>query len=109
MALNAPRGWLICYDIGDPRRLSRFHRFLEKRAVPVQYSVFCFQGSAAQLGQLVREIASRIDPAVDDVRVYQLPERPHYDGFGRGSVPEGVTIRSAANAALAYLTGNRSC
>lgn len=108
MALNAPRGWLVCYDIGDPRRLSRFHRFLKQHAVPVQYSVFCFQGSAAQLGRLVRQIESRIDAAVDDVRVYQLPEHPQYEGFGRGSLPEGVTIRSADNAALPYLTRSRS-
>lgn len=109
MALNHPRGWLICYDIGDARRLSRFHRFIKKHAVPVQYSLFCYQGSAAELGRLVRQIECRIDPAVDDVRVYQLPERPQFDGFGRGSLPDGVTIRSPANAALPRLTGNRSC
>ena len=34
MALNAPRGWLITYDITDPKRLVRLHRFLVKQATP---------------------------------------------------------------------------
>ena len=49
MALNTPRGWLITYDITNPKRLVRLHRFLVKQATPVQYSVFHFEGSAAQM------------------------------------------------------------
>ena len=52
MAINAPRGWLITYDITDPKRLVRLHRFLVRRATPVQYSVFHFEGSAALMGRL---------------------------------------------------------
>lgn len=107
MALNQARGWLICYDVRDPRRLSRFHRFLKRHAVPVQYSVFCYQGSAAQLGRLVREMESRIDRKADDVRVYQLPEQPHFEGLGKGCLPEGVTIRSPVNATLPHLVESR--
>jgi CRISPR-associated protein Cas2 len=75
----------------------------------VQHSVFCFQGSAARMGRLVQEIETRIDDAVDDVRVYQLPERADLAAFGVGTFPEGVTVLSPANPALAYLTGNRNC
>lgn len=107
MALNQARGWLICYDIRDNRRLSRLHRFLKSHAVPIQYSVFCYQGSAAQLGRLVREMESRIDRKADDVRVYQLPEQPHFEGLGTRSLPEGVLIQSALNASLPHLVGNR--
>ena len=57
MALNTPRAWLITYDITDPRRLVRLHRFLVRQATPVQYSVFHFEGSAAQMGRLMADIA----------------------------------------------------
>ena len=36
MAVNAPRAWLITYDITDPKRLARLHRFLVRQATPVQ-------------------------------------------------------------------------
>ena len=74
MALNTPRGWLITYDITNPRRLVRLHRFLVRQATPVQYSVFHFEGSAAQMGRLMADIETRIDAGTDDVRAYQLPE-----------------------------------
>ena len=32
--------WLVCYDISDKKRLGRVFRFLKKKGVPVQYSVF---------------------------------------------------------------------
>lgn len=70
MALNTPRGWLITYDITNPKRLVRLHRFLVKQATPVQYSVFHFEGSAAQMGRLMADIETRIDVRTDDVRAY---------------------------------------
>ena len=42
MALNAPRAWLITYDITNPKRLVRLHRFLIKQATPVQYGSMPF-------------------------------------------------------------------
>ena len=59
MALNTPRGWLITYDITNPKRLVRLHRFLVRQATPVQYSVFHFEGSAAQMGRLMADIETR--------------------------------------------------
>lgn len=94
MALNEPRLWLIGYDIACPRRLKRLHRFLKDEATPVQYSVFLFQGSAMQLGRLVKEVEAYIDDSVDDVRVYQIPAAVQCDVLGRGSLPEGVTLVS---------------
>ena len=87
MALNAPRGWLITYDIANPKRLARLHRFLVKQAVPVQYSVFHFEGSAARMGRLMADIENRIHPKQDDVRAYPLPEHLSIDTIGRGSLP----------------------
>lgn len=107
MALNQVHGWLVCYDIRDPRRLSRFHRFMKRQAVPVQKSVFCYQGNAAQLGRLLHGIGEMIDRKADDVRVYQLPAQPHFEGLGGRSLPDGVTIRSRVNATLPHLVANR--
>ena len=100
MALNTPRSWLITYDIADKRRLSRLHRFIKKHAVPVQYSVFLFEGSAAQVGRLMGEIEGYIDPEYDDIRAYQLPTEPDLVTLGRGSLPESLTLTSDRNPFL---------
>lgn len=100
MALSAPRAWLITYDITDPKRLSRLHRFLRKHAVPVQYSVFHFEGSAARMGRLMAQIETRIDPRSDDVRAYQLPEQLSVDTLGRGTLPGQTSLLSNASPSL---------
>lgn len=100
MALNTPRAWLITYDITNPKRLMRLHRFLRKHAVPVQYSVFHYEGSAASMGRLIAQIEARIDPATDDVRAYQLPEHLSIDTLGRGGIPGDTYIFSEADTTL---------
>ncbi|MBP6130120.1 CRISPR-associated endonuclease Cas2 [Thauera sp.] len=103
MALNTPRGWLITYDITNPKRLMRLHRFLVRQATPVQYSVFHFAGSPAQMGRLMADIATRIDPATDDVRGYQLPEHLSIDTLGRGSLPGETFLLSPTSPTLQTL------
>lgn len=103
MAVNARRLWLITYDIAHPKRLVRLHRFLLKQATPVQYSVFCFEGSAAAMGQLMAAIETRIHPQADDVRGYLLPEPLQLVTLGRGALPAGVQLASALSPALRAL------
>lgn len=103
MALNTPRGWLITYDITDPKRLARLHRFLVKQATPVQYSVFHFEGSPAQMGRLMADIKTRIDPSSDDVRGYQLPEHLSIDTLGRGGLPASTFVLSSTSPCLQTL------
>ena len=103
MALNTPRGWLVTYDITHPKRLVRLHRFLVKQATPVQYSVFHFEGSAAQMGRLMADIETRIDARTDDVRAYQLPEHLSIDTIGRGSLPGDTFLLSPTSPALQAL------
>lgn len=103
MALNTPRAWLITYDITDPKRLARLHRFLIKQATPVQYSVFHFEGSPAQMGRLMADIATRINHNSDDVRAYQLPAHLSIDTVGRGCLPESTFILSATSPVLEQL------
>lgn len=103
MALNQARSWLIAYDICDKKRLSRLGRFIRKHAIPVQYSLYCYEGSAAQLGRLMQDIATYIDPRQDDVRAYQLPESPRFDVLGRGSLPTSVGLLSSGTDGLERL------
>ena len=110
MTRNAPRGWLISYDIADPRRLARLHRFLTRHATPVQYSVFFFEGSDARMARLMAEIERRIDPGADDVRGYALPAHPKIDTLGRGHLPgETFLFSSTAPGLLALLQAVGKC
>ena len=54
--------YIICYDITNPRRLGRIHRTLKQYAVPLQYSVFLFTGSAAQLAQCLARLQAMVPP-----------------------------------------------
>lgn len=93
MPANAPRFYVVCYDIsGDPRRLTRVHRFLSSRAVPIQYSVFLGFFTADQLDDVLSELREIIDPRRDDVRAYPLPRQPRILGLGRALFPDGVQL-----------------
>jgi CRISPR-associated protein Cas2 len=92
MALNETRTWLIAYDIADPRRLGRVHRYLKTEAVPVQYSVFVTRATAARVGVIRATLADLIDPGADDVRIYQVPEHPEVACFGTRALPEGIQL-----------------
>lgn len=92
MARNASRGWLIAYDIADKRRLSRLHRFIIKHAVPVQYSLYWYKGSSAQIDRLLRDVSSLIDPRYDDVRAYPIPQNTSVDSLGDSGLPAGIFL-----------------
>ncbi len=87
--MTAP-AFLICYDIADPRRLVRVHRFLLRHAMPVQYSVFVGRFSRTALRALMAGLAVRINARQDDVRIYRIPERPDLVRLGSAALPEGV-------------------
>ncbi|HWP84883.1 MAG TPA: CRISPR-associated endonuclease Cas2 [Terriglobia bacterium] len=92
MSLMEKRNWLIAYDIRNPRRLSKVHRYLKRHAIPVQYSVFVYYGNSIQLDRLLSDLASRIEAAADDVRAYHLPDRCEVAMLGRQSLPEGIIV-----------------
>lgn len=100
MAVNKPQGWLISYDIANPRRLSRLHRFLVKTATPVQYSVFLFEGTPAAMGQLMQEVEGYIDAKADDVRAYALPDHLSVDTLGKGRTSADIQLYSAISPHL---------
>lgn len=86
------RNWLVAYDIADPRRLGRVHRYLKGRAIPVQYSVFVFHGSQRALEVVFDDIAELIESSEDDVRAYHLPDRCEVAMLGRQDLPQGVVV-----------------
>ena len=92
MALNEKKGWVITYDIRNPKKLVRLHRFLKRRATPIQYSVFHFFGSTADLGKLMDAVEDLINPKADDVRAYAIPARPEVFLLGTSGLPNGVSL-----------------
>lgn len=90
MSLHASARWLVTYDIADPRRLTRLFKYLKKQGVPVQYSVFLVEASAAKMGSLVVQISKMIDPGADDVRAYHLPENTWKITLGSSILPEDI-------------------
>jgi len=83
---------LVSYDITAPRRLRRMYRALSKVAAPIQYSVFLGVFTDDGLRRLERLIEDLIDPRVDDVRVYPLPENVWMRRLGRASLPAGILL-----------------
>jgi CRISPR-associated protein Cas2 len=79
---DEPRRWIISYDIRCQRRLSRLGRFMRKKALRLQYSVYLAQGDKTAIACLMAEIRSIIDPSCDDVRAYPLGKNTRMWGLG---------------------------
>ncbi len=91
------RLYLVSYDVRDPRRLQRVHRFLKQRAVALQYSVFVFEGTDADCRTVRQGLAEEIDPEEDDVRIYALPEGVEVLPVGATDpLPRGVVLVGVA-------------
>lgn len=86
--------YIICYDIANPRRLGRIHRVLKKQALAVQYSVFLFSGTEAQLQRCLEQLQALMDERHDDIRAYPLPRRGLRLVLGASPLPEGIVLGS---------------
>lgn len=64
---------LIAYDIREPKRLRRIHRYLRKQAVAVQKSVFIIETDERRLDAILGELRARADNRDDDIRLYAIP------------------------------------
>lgn len=83
---------LIAYDIADPRRLGRVHRFLKRIALPLQYSVFLAQCSPQDLAATAQSLRALMDERRDDIRIYRLPEACRARFLGRPILPPGALL-----------------
>lgn len=84
--------FLICYDITDPKRLARTHRYFTRVATPIQYSVFIYQGDERSLRKIMERAVSLINPKQDDLRCYPLPAGGWRKRIGRAVLPEGIHL-----------------
>lgn len=82
--------YLICYDIGNPRRLGRIHKALTRQAVALQYSVFLFSGTPRQLQRCLDGLQALMDTRADDIRAYPLPQRGLRLHLGKTLLPSGI-------------------
>lgn len=88
--------WLVCYDIREPKRLAKVFRLLKKHGVPMQYSVFLVDASAADMRRILLNLGKLIDVRADDIRAYGLPSKPQYDTIGKSM----LTLESLPNFLL---------
>lgn len=85
--------YIICYDITDPRRLSRVFRLLKQSGIHIQYSVFYCRLTWHNLVELKGKLNQIINAKKDDVRIYPLPSELKVAVMGLGDrIPEGVSI-----------------
>lgn len=70
MSDKGVRRHILCYDIGDPKRLSRVHRRVKRDAMALQYSVFDCHLNEMALKRLINDLRKLIDERDDDIRLY---------------------------------------
>lgn len=98
--MSAAAWYVIAYDIRDPRRLSKVHRFLRTCGYPLQKSVFAWQGDHRQLRELQQQLTKLIRPSVDDLRGYPVLAGRQLLWWGSQPLPVGVIDESAPKIAL---------
>jgi CRISPR-associated protein Cas2 len=81
---------LVCYDVNTEtkagrRRLRRVARTCEGVGQRVQQSVFECQVDTAQFEVLERKLLAEIDPQLDCLRLYRLPETRGFEVREHGS------------------------
>lgn len=99
MTQHVPKSWIVAYDIREPRRLRRVHRYLKKVGASAQYSVFALEAKDLAMDRIISDIDAII-AVVDDVRAYHVPERCEVWTLGAQSLPEGVYLDAQAVARL---------
>jgi len=63
---------LLTYDITDPKRLVRMHRFMKEFGLNTQKSVFECDIDDAALKRIRRYCRDELDLANDSVRIYRI-------------------------------------
>ncbi|RMD48423.1 MAG: CRISPR-associated endonuclease Cas2 [Alphaproteobacteria bacterium] len=66
--------WILAYDIGCPRRWRRVHARVAALGYRLQYSLWWLPIRERQLDALLADLATVIDPGVDDIRAYPFPD-----------------------------------
>ena len=85
--------YLIGYDISDSKRLQRFHRKLSRYALPLQYSIFLFEGTEQELMACLNKLLNILNKKEDDLRVYPLPSNGKIWQIGKPLFPDGIVYQ----------------
>ena len=90
---------MIAYDIRQPARLRRVHKFLARLGHALQFSLFVADLNQTELARAKMELEKRADAKVDDIRMYCLSENVRGNWIGPLPGNSDVTIygSSAAN------------
>lgn len=92
----------MAYDISDPKRLSKVHRFLKKYGIPVQYSVFVAQMTDRNLVKIINGMNSIINEKEDDVRIYPLPVSQDRHVLGKQMFPSDIMLLDGGMSLFLY-------
>ncbi len=101
--------YLVAYDIADPGRLRRVARFMERRAVRCQKSVFVFTGGAEAVEALLDAVTPLLVLDQDVVQAWALAGGQPICGRSRGAVivpfPDGVVLDGQDRLVVARRSG----
>lgn len=79
--------FLVCYDICNPKRLYRVHKYLLGYRVGGQKSFFECWLTAAELREVRRTLEELLEPAEDRAHIFQLDPRMKTEGLGLATQP----------------------
>ncbi|CAK0741769.1 CRISPR-associated protein Cas2 [Gammaproteobacteria bacterium] len=91
----APQWQILCYDIADPKRLGRVHRYMVSQGIPLQYSVFLLRANKPQVQRILDRLSEIIDDRKDDIRVYPLPTEVDVVCLGRRQLAGAAQLEIA--------------
>lgn len=95
--------YVICYDITEPRRLRRIHRYLRRWGVPLQYSVFYCQLNKREKKAIAARLREKIDSVTDDVRIYGIQGAGAVHYLGLSPFPDDVQVYGFHQVCIADL------
>ena len=84
--------YLVCYDISEPRRLQRVHRYVSNEAEFLQKSVYKLSADNREFEKFVVSLENIINSKTDDVRIYPLSPSITIEIWGRHNRPSGIHI-----------------
>jgi len=90
--MQTPGWYLVAYDITEPKRLRRVHRYLRQHGLSVQESLFFLCRTEAGLVDLLDDLAALMHLLRDDLRAYPV-EHPSRVWLSGSTPVEGPLLR----------------
>jgi CRISPR-associated protein Cas2 len=85
--------YLVAYDIADPKRLAKVHRFIKQKGIAAQKSVFFVNGTQSRINAFLDEICAFMNPKEDDLRAYPIAHPSRVWTFGVNPLAECPVVR----------------